>query len=615
MAELNKHIDEFLDYYYGLTYSPEYAVLVKGSWGAGKTWFVNKSLARLKENKGKYLYVSLYGITSTKDIENMFFQQLHPVLSSKGMQLTSKVIKRILKATIKVDIDGDGKEDGSVNPQIPDINLPDYLKNTDGFVLVFDDLERCSMNFHGVLGYINHFVEHQGYKVIIISDEDKIIAKDNDEYPRIKEKLIGKTFEVRADVDSALTSFIDEIRTDSVCDLYRKEFDTIKLLYNHSGYGNLRHLRQSLRDFERLHQSLPESSYEKYELVLDVLKLHLAYSFEIRSGNLKSLEVRSILASRIERLLASKVDNKFSQIIDKYASVNFDDPIFNESTWINILEKGLIDKDAISDSIHNSRYYRSENSPTWIKLWHYYDLTDAEFAELIDEIYKEIENRYYEDVHVVKHIAGLLLMFSEVGLIGKEKSLIYKDFCEYIDYLKGESKLPVNFRVGRHFVDNEQWDGLGYAGKEIQEFQDLSLYLHEKLDEARGEALPNIASDLMELMRSDIDLFYIKLTPFNDESIYQRVPVLRHIAPSIFVEELLKIHPSGLRKISYVFGERYKQPEKNLLHDELEWLIRLKELIVIKTDELGFTLSSHKLKIMLRDYLEPAIERLQSDAY
>ena len=38
---------------------------------------------------------------------------------------------------------------------VPDIELPDYLKITSKFILVFDDLERCKLKIEEVLGYIN----------------------------------------------------------------------------------------------------------------------------------------------------------------------------------------------------------------------------------------------------------------------------------------------------------------------------------------------------------------------------------------------------------------------------------------------------------------------------
>jgi Cdc6-like AAA superfamily ATPase len=114
MATNNQHIENFLEYYYKLSTPPEYAILIKGKWGAGKTWFIQQSLKKLKERGGKYLYVSLYGVNNLDQIENEFFRQLHPLLSSKGVTLAGKLLKGLLKTTIKFDIDSDGKDDGTV---------------------------------------------------------------------------------------------------------------------------------------------------------------------------------------------------------------------------------------------------------------------------------------------------------------------------------------------------------------------------------------------------------------------------------------------------------------------------------------------------------------------
>ena len=172
MSNPNKHIEYFLSYYFELENSPYYAVLLKGKWGVGKTWFLKEMMGNLYNSDYRvktHLYVSLYGIASFEEIENEFFRQLHPVLSSKGMALAGKIGKGLLKATLKIDLNDDGKSDASVTSQVPDINLPDYLSNTEGLILVFDDLERASMDLENLLGYINYFVEHQGYKVVIRS--------------------------------------------------------------------------------------------------------------------------------------------------------------------------------------------------------------------------------------------------------------------------------------------------------------------------------------------------------------------------------------------------------------------------------------------------------------
>ncbi|WP_201604299.1 P-loop NTPase fold protein [Psychrobacter immobilis] len=178
MSNPNEHIEEFLKHYFKLPSSSQYAVLLKGKWGVGKTWFLKEIMASLHNPNYRvktHLYVSLYGIASFEEIESEFFRQLHPVLSSKGMALAGKIGKGLLKTALQIDLNGDGKSDASVSSQVPDINLPDYLSNTEGLILVFDDLERASMDLENLLGYINYFVEHQGYKVVIIANEDELV--------------------------------------------------------------------------------------------------------------------------------------------------------------------------------------------------------------------------------------------------------------------------------------------------------------------------------------------------------------------------------------------------------------------------------------------------------
>jgi pantothenate kinase-related protein Tda10 len=128
---LNSHIEKYLDYYCNLCHAPEFAVLLKGKWGSGKTWFIEQYREKLEEKNKKCLYVSLYGMTKFSEIEDEFFRQLHPILSSKGMTIAGKIAKSFLKGTVKIDLNGDSKDDGNLSVQIPEVNIPDYLKNTD----------------------------------------------------------------------------------------------------------------------------------------------------------------------------------------------------------------------------------------------------------------------------------------------------------------------------------------------------------------------------------------------------------------------------------------------------------------------------------------------------
>ena len=204
----NKHIKEFLNYYIGLP-NPQYAVLLKGKWGSGKTHFINEYKKELDKNKQKYIYVSLYGVTSYDEIETKFLEAIYPRLYNKKTIFAGKIAKQLLKATLKIDWDGNQQENAEIEVKIPDLK-PEDLLNTKDYILIFDDLERCSINIINLLGYINFFVEHQSYKVILIANEKEL--KKTKKYKTIKEKLIGKTFEFKTNSSLAYDSFLNKLK-------------------------------------------------------------------------------------------------------------------------------------------------------------------------------------------------------------------------------------------------------------------------------------------------------------------------------------------------------------------------------------------------------------------
>jgi hypothetical protein len=285
----NKHVVDFLDYYCSLEESPGFAILLKGAWGSGKTWFIKKYIDdRVLENR--FLYVSLYGINNFEELNYAIYCSMHPVLSSKGMKILSKIGKGLLKATTKIDLDGDGKDDGSISSQIPDINLAEFANNPKGYILVFDDTERCTMKMESLLGYINYFVEHCDSKVILIGDEDKIINKEEGnidsefKFKSIKEKLIGKTFEIKSDTKEALSAFIQKSEHDTYKEFLNEYSEIIINIYNLSNYNNLRNLRHVLWDFERVYSSLEEKERNKKDIVARILVEILCLGIEIRQG-------------------------------------------------------------------------------------------------------------------------------------------------------------------------------------------------------------------------------------------------------------------------------------------------------------------------------------------
>lgn len=103
-----------------------------------------------------------------------------PVAVQQGNETCQEYIKKAAsKIALKYDIDGDGKDEGSVTCDLDSILLlkEENSEIKGNKILIFDDLERCDVKLETLLGYINYFSEHCKCKVIIIGDENKISEK------------------------------------------------------------------------------------------------------------------------------------------------------------------------------------------------------------------------------------------------------------------------------------------------------------------------------------------------------------------------------------------------------------------------------------------------------
>ena len=146
-----------------------YAVLIDGEWGSGKTYFIKEELIpalnndiiqndnNLSSEIKKPIYISLYGIDSLNSISEQIYLQL----LGKGTKIVSLGYSA-LKAL---------KPDLNYSEIISKINDNVDLNN---YFLIFDDLERINLDINMCLAYINSFVEHNKIKVIIIANEKEI---------------------------------------------------------------------------------------------------------------------------------------------------------------------------------------------------------------------------------------------------------------------------------------------------------------------------------------------------------------------------------------------------------------------------------------------------------
>ena len=175
---IEKYVDEYLY---------DYAVMIDGAWGCGKTYFVTHVLkSELKKHeerkereikdykKRSVVYVSLYGIKAIEDISKQLYMEAYfgkdnevGKLLKKGASIVSSMVPLafdIAKPFIK-----------SVEVEKNDVaNVITEFLSIKNSILIFDDLERCDCPVNEILGYINSFVEHENMKVILIANQAEI---------------------------------------------------------------------------------------------------------------------------------------------------------------------------------------------------------------------------------------------------------------------------------------------------------------------------------------------------------------------------------------------------------------------------------------------------------
>lgn len=271
MVYMNSLITAFLNDYYNNP-DPQYAVLLKGRWGCGKTHFIKNWLKKYKKGETtedavtitlEPIYISLYGLRTIEEIKTAINREINPFFYSKTGKILKGVAKVIGKVVLKtaIDFNGDGKEDAKFSGSIDSLSLFHSKENvvTGNKFIVFDDIERCQVDIKSLLGFINYFVEHCGCHVIVIGDDRQIIDEQRKNLDDFKEKTIGREFTIGPDTPGAVDYFLSEPHISNYLSVER---DYIIKCFNCSGNENLRILRQCLMDFSTQIAEVEESALE-----------------------------------------------------------------------------------------------------------------------------------------------------------------------------------------------------------------------------------------------------------------------------------------------------------------------------------------------------------------
>ncbi len=568
---MNQHISDYLEYYINLSIHPEFAVLIGGEWGSGKTWLINNYL-----DDKTVLYVSLYGLSSISAIDEIIFAQLHPVLSNKKLKLAAKVFKGTLKAGLKIDLNGDEKGDVDVQSSISPSDFEKYFKDDKKRIIIFDDFERAKIELYELFGYINGLLEQIGSKVIILCNENEIVNSEKEIFNKLKEKCVGKSFTVKADFNAAINSFVSQLDENQSKQVLKENLPLIGEVFSLAGYNNLRHVHHSVHDFNNFYSQLPAECCDNPELTNELLYNYFVFSFEIFNGAIGYIDLRNIpsLYDRsLKKYLRDKGDSSYTPkpidgVLEKYSVLQLSECLESD-IWYDYFTFSKINKVDFSEYLKRTKYFKMSSMPSWRKQISW-TTSIEEMKNNYEQLIDDLKNFKFRRIGEVLHTAGALFFLSEKKCIKDSKRVIFVKMKLYVRSVIRCKLLTLSKSEINVFL-KPAYDRVGFGYDSIEGLSQFRDWFEARCERELKRKLSQSRESINALLAKDCSSF-IDLIAHQDASheLYG-LPILSFIEPAAFIDyyilnyaERLRIESALEKRYRYKFTSMYTEEESFL---------------------------------------------------
>ncbi len=587
---MNKHITEYLNDYVRLT-NPQFAVLITGKWGCGKTYYI-KNLLKQWESEFNYeddksivlkpIYVSLNGLSSIKSINERISAEINPFLHSKVARISKEVFKGLLKTGLKINLDfNDDKEsDGSVSFNLDAFGIfnSDSDKVKGKKLIILDDVERCQVTMEELFGYINNFVEHSKCNVILIADEEKILeqyeaiekteeGKLPKSYKHIKEKLVGQTFVYKSDASRVLQFFINTL--DDVGFIEQLDNEAIIDIYNASETENLRSLRQILMSYQRFYSKIP-NSYKTYPKTQEYFRQLLYYffivGFEYKQGN---DQIKEFQDYRNSKAVLGDKGKAYQHILD-VNKVTLSQTIFSLPKLYDFFEGNRLTSDDIEQEIKETQFF-IEKKQTSVDLKQWLILDEVKFKALFDEEWGKFKNAKVESLSILMNDIDTFLSLLDAGVIVTSKEFIVDKGKKNVDVLVsnlGYSALIKVLAPNGYLEDFTIRTSNGFIGS--PEYKMVFSYIKEKLEVAQESEYDTRIKQLLNPLCNDTITQLYDLTDSNTPDgsrMYKDSPMFRSIDGKMMAKSLRKLSNENLRLFNNFLHHIYPKQKLDDAYD------------------------------------------------
>jgi hypothetical protein len=610
-------VDSILDYVRA-DYT-DYAIMINGEWGSGKTYFWNHKIRNkiesLRLNGRKYttIYMSLYGISNLEDISKKIFIETTQLMDKNMRKYMDEHNQTRIPEYAKTGLDM--ANFFGVTKNGDKIDYGSFFSTNDK-VLCFDDLERANVDVIDILGYINNFVEHDHIKTIIICNEKELSTKlkssnlemktfiatylldkegnllkadkpmvekirekieyvfdKANDYERIKEKLIGETFEYAPKFNYIIDGLL--MRYDNNEDLkrfLREHTNLITSTFIKSGTRNLRILKHALNDFKKIFENVNKFYPNTNLRVLQTMLIFtIAVSFEIKAGKITKDKFVNINSNEEYKaiLVSSRVlmDNRqfYIKEFDNNYYFNFKSD-YRFFKFIEIYVRTRIfdmrafkaDMEVIINTID------TEKLPGYKRLLteEYWKISDDQFPGIIDEVIEDVKKGSLKLIEIVKLFA-YYSYFSRRGLIDYDMKTIKSIFMDGMDLAAKNSEYCDN-------LDEE----LSRIGIDVgDDMDDIINHFHELNKELEDKMYREKADEIFKCIPMKMEVFYDK---FANECMDK--PIFNHYDAYQMFQRITCASNEDIVLIKEMLVDRAKK-YKDELEPELGFIKKLKQVL------------------------------------
>lgn len=392
MNSLEKQLDEYIN---NITYN--YGFLINGQWGSGKSYFINEFKEKNKEKK-TFLKVSLNGLKELEDVDIKIIEELVACLGKDSLKKITirDMTKQLNSQNIMKLLNGD-------YPSVIINSALDIITDTlnkDNIVLIFDDLERCKIEYDELFAYINHYIEIQGIKVIIIANESELKLDENSNYFLIKEKFIGHTVEYFPQISDIYYNSVKNEKNEGLKTILQENEKNLIDELNEQNHLNMRTVQFIIDKFTNLYKIvLKDSKFKDNKAINEVIFKYLVFiSIAYKKGEkFFNWENTEFGYMNLKEDFNSKNYRYGFKFIDDYITTGK----LDEQKIIEVLDKYA------ESLIPNDNPYSVLKSNYW-------EMEDYDVYNMLEQIMNLLENGTYKTGNILD-ILVLILKLEDRG--------------------------------------------------------------------------------------------------------------------------------------------------------------------------------------------------------